>query len=213
MPGADVEAVVALARIARGGAEVLEVPRRARRLVLVIPWRGFRDCLHATPRRVVRRRVLVEGRVLVLVVPQSEHRGIAGSDEEIGRRSLLALGRRPLAPVVRAAGRVARDVASRGDLRTRDRRAVVVENRPDSGAVCDGRAARAARAAPGTSRPAHPPLSPTTWTVEGARFVAPVEAQGRSGARGVVAGCDGRAVRRREAHVRGFLSASRTRKR
>src|SRR5205085_2511442 len=58
MPGADVVAVVAGGRAARGGAEVLEVARCLRGQVLVVSDRGMDERLDAAPGGVERLQVV-----------------------------------------------------------------------------------------------------------------------------------------------------------
>ena len=135
VPAAEIEAVVALRRIARCGAEVLVVARRSRGLVLVVPGRRTGDPLHASPGRVVRRAELRERPVLVLDVAEREHRLIAGADQQVGRRALAAFETDAEPAVEGAAGRVAGNVAGSRDLGSDRRRAVVVPNRADPGSV------------------------------------------------------------------------------
>src|SRR5581483_2659122 len=75
VPGTDVEAVPTLTGRSGGESEVLEVPARAGRAVVVVPCGGARDRLHASPCRVVGREVVRVGATVVLVVAEREHRG------------------------------------------------------------------------------------------------------------------------------------------
>ena len=139
VPRADVEAVVPLRRIAREGAEVLVVARGVGGVVLVVAGNGLRARPDATPRRVVRGRVLRVRAVLVLVVAERQHGRVVGTDELVRRRELATLRSGALAAVVVGVRRVTRDVAGGRDLRVGRRRRVVVQDRADAGSVCDGR--------------------------------------------------------------------------
>src|SRR5439155_16883259 len=92
MPCADVVAVVALRRIARGGTEIPEVPARvlaavrtARRIVFVIADDRVRDRLHGidAPRGIVRLLERSSPSAFVLFVPEGEDRG-EGSTDQLG---------------------------------------------------------------------------------------------------------------------------------
>src|SRR5205823_12371598 len=100
VPAAPLVAVVALARVAGGSAEVAEVPGRARGGVLAVAGRGHGPGPEGAPERVVPLRELGRGAVLVDVVAQ-------GGD---GPRPLLHEGGgvRSRAACVRVAGDVAR---------------------------------------------------------------------------------------------------------
>ena len=107
VPGAEVEAVVALPGGAGRRAEVVEVARRVRGAVLVVADGWSRDRLDAPPGRVVRRPERRERAALVLDVAEREHRVVATRHEQIGRLPLLA--------GVRRVPRLARDVPGSGD--------------------------------------------------------------------------------------------------
>ena len=113
VPGADVEAVVPLGAIARRPAlnadavEVVEVPPRARGLILVVAGGGAGDALVQAPGRLVERVEVGESGVLVLDVAQQDHRGRRDRSHQRGRRRLLA-GRR-------GGGAGAADHVARGD--------------------------------------------------------------------------------------------------
>src|SRR5215218_3096333 len=90
MPGAEVEAVVALRRVAGDGSEVVEVWGRVRGEVLVAADRGPRAGLVAPPGRVVAVREVPRSAVLIDEVAQ----GRDGSRKPVeeGRGGLIARG-------------------------------------------------------------------------------------------------------------------------
>src|SRR5439155_1008491 len=72
VPSAEVVAVVALRRIAGGGAEVAEVPRGAGRLVIALARSGLRAGLVPAPARVVALLVLGKRAAVIGVVAGRE---------------------------------------------------------------------------------------------------------------------------------------------
>jgi hypothetical protein len=108
VPRAEVEGVVALARVAGGRSEVGVVAARARRLVFVIPGRGRGDGLQLSPREVVGVLELAQGAALVLLVSEREHAVGCDVDKELSRCRLLACARGGFC------ARPARDVAGGG---------------------------------------------------------------------------------------------------
>ena len=131
VPAADVERVVAPARITGGGAEVAEIAAGAARgvaagaargLVFVVSGRRIGQCFHATPTRVVRLQERASATALVLVVAEREDGRKATVDEQVRGRQSATSGGRAEAPVEGRVRRVARDVAGGGDDRIRRRR-------------------------------------------------------------------------------------------
>ena len=113
VPGAQVVAVVARAGLAGGGAEVAEVARCARRVVVMVAGDRIRVERLRAPRRRVPRRVLERAAFGVGVVAQRED-GVPGDGVEQRCRR-------------RGAGRRRRDVAGGGDhgIGAQERRGVL----------------------------------------------------------------------------------------
>src|SRR5258705_4020739 len=106
VPGTKVEAVVALGRIARGRAEVAEIPGGAVGQVLVVADRRMDQLLELTPRLVEDGRVLLRGVALVLVVAERDDGRRLEREDLRGGRRLVAVGGRAL-----VGGRATGDVA------------------------------------------------------------------------------------------------------
>ena len=85
VPGAEVEAVVALGRDPRGGAEIGVVRRGAGNRVVVIPRHRLGARLMTSPRRVVAVRELVGRAVGVDVVSGGEHGALDVVEQRGGR--------------------------------------------------------------------------------------------------------------------------------
>ncbi len=88
MPGPDVIAVVALARLAGGRAEVGEVALRTGRLVVVVAGRRHRPIPVPAPGRVIALTKLGGRARGVDVVAEREH-GAIDRREQVGRRAVL----------------------------------------------------------------------------------------------------------------------------
>jgi hypothetical protein len=85
VPGAQIVGVVAFLWIARSGAEVAEVARSARRIVLVVAYAGHGACLVASPGGAVAALERGARPVFVDVVAEGSDRAV-DAVEQAGRR-------------------------------------------------------------------------------------------------------------------------------
>src|SRR5439155_27127718 len=147
---AQVVAVIAQRRVARGGPEIAEVPGRTGRVVIVVPGRRPRPRLVTSPGRVVAIGVFRRGAVVVDVVPYRED----GPGDVVEQRGRLLVVDAP------ARGDVACADENRG--RARRRRdgggaLLAFDGRGDRGGSGGRRGDDAARIHPGHTRVARRP--------------------------------------------------------
>ena len=117
VPVADLVAVVAAPALARGAVchaaavEVVEISVGIVEFVLVITKHRARDLIELAPARLVGGLELLQRRVLVLEIPEGQHRGQVAAPEQGGGVELAAMIGGSLAILPAVVGRSAGDVA------------------------------------------------------------------------------------------------------